>query len=114
MGIDAETPYEQFSATLALGDVVLLYTDALIEAAGPDGAMLGEAGLIALVSDLDPVEPRRLGTALLDAVGRHRGGTEADDDVTLVVLRHDGSGPRFPGPVQFPLVVAKMFGLVRV
>ena len=114
LGIDDETPYEQFHATLAVGDVVLLYTDALIEAADPEGAMLGEAGLIDLAADLDPTEPRRFGPSLLDAVGRHRGGVEADDDVTLVVLRHDGSGSRFPGPVQFPLVMAKMFGLVRV
>ncbi|RUL88729.1 PP2C family protein-serine/threonine phosphatase [Tautonia sociabilis] len=114
LGVDDEAPYEQFSTVLAPGDVVLLYTDALTEAADPAGRMLGETGLLELCRGLDPSDPRRFGLALIDAVARHRGGRPAADDETLIVLRHDGSGARFPGPLAFPLVVAKMFGLVRV
>ena len=96
------------------GDLVLLYTDALTEAADPSGRMLGEPGLLALASALDPADPRRFGPALLASISSHRAGQPPDDDVTLLALRHDGTGPRFPGPVEFPVVVAKMLGLVRV
>lgn len=114
LGIDDDSPYEQFSMAMDRGDVLVLYTDALTEAADPAGRMLGEGGLLKLARGLDPAEPDRFGLALLDAVARHRGGTPSDDDETLVVLRHDGTGQRFPGPLQFPRVMAKMFGLIRV
>lgn len=114
LGIDDEAAYESFALPIAAGDLLVLYTDALTEAADPSGRMLGEAGLIGLAAPLDTADPRRFGRALLDAVAAHRGGTPADDDVTLVVLRSNGGGSRFPGPLEFPLVVAKMFGLARV
>jgi serine phosphatase RsbU (regulator of sigma subunit) len=96
------------------GDVVVLYTDAFTEAADSSGQMLGEAGLLELVRPLDPADPRRFGPAMLEALRLFRDNRPAADDETLIVLRHDGTGPRFPGPLQFPLVMAKMFGLARV
>jgi serine phosphatase RsbU (regulator of sigma subunit) len=114
LGVLDDSPYEQFTVAMEPGDVAVLYTDALTEAADPSGQMLGEAGLLELVRPLDPTEPGRLGPAMLEALSLFRDGRPADDDVTLIVLRHDGTGPRFPGPLQFPLVMAKMFGLARV
>ncbi|QDV38870.1 PP2C family protein-serine/threonine phosphatase [Tautonia plasticadhaerens] len=114
LGVLDDAPYEQFAVTMAPGDVVVLYTDALTEAADPSGLMLGESGLLEMARHLDPSEARRLGPGLLEAARLFRDGRPAEDDETLVVLRHDGTGTRFPGPLQFPLVMAKMFGLVRV
>jgi sigma-B regulation protein RsbU (phosphoserine phosphatase) len=114
LGIDDDAPYEQFSLPMRRGDVVVLYTDAMTEAADPSGRMLGEDGLLDLARSLDPADPRLFGPSLIEAVARHRGGTPPADDETLIVLRHDGTGQRFPGPLQFPKVMAKMFGLIRV
>ena len=111
LGLDDDSPYHQFAVTLGRGDVVLFYTDALTEAADPDGHMLGEAGLLALASAADPHDQRRLGPDLLAAVGRHRGGLPADDDVTLLAVAHNASGPRRRTLAEKAEVYAKVFGL---
>jgi hypothetical protein len=48
LGIIEPTEYWQFAAKLAMGDVVIIYTDALTEARNPAGEMLGERGLLEL------------------------------------------------------------------
>lgn len=111
-GIDEETPYHQFSVDFGVGDTVLFYTDALIEATAPSGEQLGEAGLLALARGLDDRDPIHVGRAdLLEAVAAFRGGAEADDDVTLVAWRHNARGPRRPSGREKIDVYAKVFGL---
>ena len=51
-GLDDESAYHQFVVKLKVGDTLLFYTDALIEAADPDGHQLGEAGLLDLVQQV--------------------------------------------------------------
>jgi len=114
LGIDGETPYEQFAVTLGKGDLVLVYTDALTEAqASDDGPLLGEEGLLALVRDLPVGDPSELGRELLSAVARHRGDRPAGDDTSLVVLRHTADGPRRLSIGEKLDVYAKVFGLRR-
>ena len=48
LGMIEPTPYRQFAAKLATGDVVVLYTDAMIEARNPAGQMLTSRGLLKL------------------------------------------------------------------
>ena len=110
-GLDDESPYHQFTLKLELGDIILFYTDALVEAADPAGQLLGEDGLIALTRNLDATHQVDLGLALIDAIANHRGGREADDDTTLVVWRHNGTGPRHPSLPEKIDTYAKVFGL---
>ena len=110
-GLDDETPYHQFQQTLGVGDIVLFYTDALVEAADPSGRQLGEEGLLALASGLDHQDDVHVGHSLVEAVANHRGGHEADDDVTLVAWRHNASGPRHPSLAEKVDTYAKVFGL---
>ena len=58
LGLDDETAYGQFTVRLAPGDFVLVYTDALTEAADGAGRMLGEDGLLSLARGLDADELR--------------------------------------------------------
>ncbi len=92
LGVTAPTRYHPFAITLDPRDLVLIYTDWLLEARAPGGAMLGLDGLIELVRSLDPTSPDRFGRSLLDAVDDHRGHAEADDDQTILVLHHHGQG----------------------
>ena len=113
-GLDDETTYHQFSTTLERGDVVLFYTDALVESADPSGRMLGEDGLIGLARGLTVRDDPReftLGRDLLQAVADYRAGREADDDLTLVAWRQNGEGPRHPSLAEKIDVYAKVFGL---
>jgi serine phosphatase RsbU (regulator of sigma subunit) len=111
LGLDDETAYHQFAVILGRGDLVLFYTDALIEAADASGVLLGEEGLLSLVRGIEPDGPADLGRSLLEAVARHRDGRPADDDVTLVALHHNASGPRALSIGEKIDVYAKVFGL---
>lgn len=114
LGLDDETPYDQFSVALGRGDVVLFYTDALIEANDPEGRMLGEDGLLNLARDLDATDPRALGPALLRSVEQHRGGRAADDDLTILALHHNAGPPPRLSIGQKLDVYAKVFGIKGV
>jgi serine phosphatase RsbU (regulator of sigma subunit) len=114
LGLDDETPYDQISVLLGRGDLVVLYTDAMIEASDSEGRMLGEAGLLDIARSLDADDPIGLGPTLVDAVERHRGGKPADDDATLLVLHHNaGPSPHLSIPEKLD-VYAKVFGLKSV
>ncbi len=116
LGIDDQTPYDQFAVTLGRGDVVVVYTDALTEAQPPGGLapLLGEEGLLAIARELPTDDPATIGRALLAAVSRHRGDRPADDDATVVVLRHTAGGPRRLSVGEKLDVYAKVFGLRKV
>lgn len=93
LGILDPTSYQQFATRLFPGDILVSYTDALIEATDPAGRQLGEAGLLSVAQGLDTSDPARLGPSLLGAVAEHRAGRPADDDATLMVLYHRGDDP---------------------
>jgi phosphoserine phosphatase RsbU/P len=114
LGVIRHTEYPQFATRLERGDVVISYTDALIEATDGAGKQLGEEGLLKLVRSIEVAgrTPEQIGRALLDAVERHRGKPHADDDTTLLVLRHtatnppDGAWPRL-------LALGRVVGIVK-
>ena len=93
LGVDDETSYQSFDLKLDPGDLVVFYTDALTEAADHSRKLLGEAGLVdaARALDVENASPEAIGASLLEAVARHRAVGSAEDDVTLVVLRHNAS-----------------------
>lgn len=114
LGVDDDSAYDQYVVTLEPGDLVLIYTDALTEAADEAGQMLGEPGLLRIAETLDPTAPEHFGPRLLAEVARHRGGQVADDDVTLLVLRHTGGPARRAGLGEKLDIYAKVFGLRAV
>jgi len=114
LGIDEATIYEQFAVHLDPGDLVVLYTDALVEAMDPSEAMLGEEGLLGIARGVDLSIPGLVGPALVEGVRRHRAGTAAEDDVTLLVLHHNAGPPRRPSIGEKLDVYAKVFGLKAV
>jgi serine phosphatase RsbU (regulator of sigma subunit) len=116
LGMDDETHYGTSRVGLGRGDLVIFYTDALIEAADGSGQLLGESGLLEAARRLDATtgSPSTIGQALLASAARHRGGAAAEDDVTLVVLHHDASpSPRLTIGQKLD-VYAKVFGLKPV
>jgi sigma-B regulation protein RsbU (phosphoserine phosphatase) len=98
LGIARPTRYDQFAVRLARGDLVVLYTDSLIEAEGADGRPLGENGLLAAARRLEASDAEEFLRALLKSIGRH--GESSTDDVTLLILRPNGLKPRM-SPLLF-------------
>jgi sigma-B regulation protein RsbU (phosphoserine phosphatase) len=114
LGLEDATTYDQLALTLGRGDLILLYTDALIEASDSTGRMLGEAGLLDHARNLDVRDPIGVGPTLLGLVERHRGGEPADDDTTLLVIHHNaGPSPHLSIAEKLD-VYAKVFGLKSV
>jgi len=69
---------------VAPGDRVLLYSDGLIEAVDENGAMFGEARLLAEIEAGHP--PHRLFERIRAAVDAFRGEARQSDDITLVEM----------------------------
>jgi serine phosphatase RsbU (regulator of sigma subunit) len=81
IGVVDDTLYEQHRLELEKGDVVVFYTDALVEVPGPDGEPLGERGLIRTLESIGSFAPAVLKDRLLERVGAW-----LDDDATLIIL----------------------------
>lgn len=114
LGVIELTDYYQFSAQLDEGDMVVVYTDALIEAKSRDGVQLGQARLIELLERIGPREPKALSDAVLAEIDRWRGGAAADDDQTVIVMHHNASDVPRMTLRQATKSLAKMFGLIRM
>jgi sigma-B regulation protein RsbU (phosphoserine phosphatase) len=94
LGVISRADYPFAATLLAPGDVVIAYTDALIEAADPSGHQLGQDGLLNLARQINPAEhPERIAKAILDGIFAHTGGADPQDDVTLIVLCHTATNP---------------------
>jgi serine phosphatase RsbU (regulator of sigma subunit) len=93
LGIAEPTRYDEMSIRLGRDDLILLYTDSVVEAAGPSGRQLGEAGLLDLVRTLDASNPAQLIPSLIAAIEAFAGGAP-QDDLTLLLLRRNDLKPR--------------------
>jgi len=98
LGIAGPTQYSQFGVKVATGDMVVMYTDSLIEAKGPDGRLLGEEGLLAIARGLEVADPSDFARELLTSIERY--GDVSADDVTILVLRPNGFKPRQTLPIM--------------
>ena len=98
LGIAEPTRYDQFRLKVGTGDLIVMYTDSMIEAKGPDGRMLGQEGLLRIAQSLDPSDPAEFLRALLAKITPEPSATE--DDVTVLILRPNGLKPRFSTMVK--------------
>lgn len=114
LGILDPTDYEQFALRLELGDLVVLYTDALIESADAAGRQLGESGLLALARCLSPSEREDAASGLRDKVCAYVGDVPFNDDATLIVLHHNAADPPHLTWRGQAAKFAKMLGLGAV
>lgn len=97
LGIDPGAAYGPMDIRTRTGDIVLLYTDALIEARDAEKRMLGEQGLLELVRGLDAADPGALIHEVVRRVGAWGRSDRADDDVTIMAIRNNGVGVPRPG-----------------
>lgn len=111
LGVIGKTTYTQFAVRLALGDLVLIYTDPLIESVDPDGRMLGSQGLLRLAAGLDTDRPQNVREQLLAGLQAYRHGRPPDDDQTLLVLSHNASDPPRLSLAEKIRVMTKMLKL---
>jgi len=87
LGILRDEEYEESQTSLREGDVLLLYTDGIIEANAPDGRPFGTALLRETLQEEGSRPAHAILEAVLRAVRDHGGGRPMADDVTAVVMK---------------------------
>jgi hypothetical protein len=105
LGIEDVADYEQFTLQLEPEDLVLAYSDSLIESQGAGGELLGEQGLLEVVRALDVSDPTTLVQRLLLAISALSPGNLDHDDVTAMLFRANGSG-QAPLPLRTKVTAA--------
>ncbi len=88
LGILADAGYEQFMVALAPGDLILCYTDSLVEAVCRDKSLMGDQRLLELIRSVVPSEPSHIIHHLLAKFAVY--GATFNDDVTLMLARCTG------------------------
>jgi phosphoserine phosphatase RsbU/P len=94
LGIIPLMDYEQFDVELDAGDLVLCYTDALVESRDSAGQMFGPRGLLRVVESVGAEGSQGFIKALLEKISGYSGGNLSEDDVTVMLLKPNGDRPR--------------------
>lgn len=92
LGIAEGVAYDQVGIRLGSNDVVLLYTDALVEAMNARGELLGETGLLGILNQADTTDMKRLLERII--AGIEAFGGRPRDDVTILALKPNPMNPR--------------------
>jgi phosphoserine phosphatase RsbU/P len=87
IGIFAEAGYRQESMPLEPGDLIMAYTDGIIEAVNEYGDEFGEDQLEQLLLKYQEEPVEEIQRRVIDAVVDWSCSTERDDDMTLVLAR---------------------------
>lgn len=113
LGIIHPTEYHQFAVTLGKGDMVVLYSDGLIEMGGLQGKTIGEEGLLGMARTIGGADPASFGRTLIAAVDTEFGWQPSAraDDLTLLVLHHNATDPPAASLLHKARMLARMLGL---
>lgn len=75
------------------GDVIVMFSDGVVEAEAPGGALLGDDAVLAAIAGAAAGGASAVHAALRGAVATHQAGGEATDDVTILALGRVSDGP---------------------
>ena len=85
LGIFEDSSFTVFHVDLAQGDMVLLYTDAIIEARRTDGSLLQISGLARMLNALSETAPEAISRAVMQQLSAE--GYFIDDDATMMLVK---------------------------
>jgi serine phosphatase RsbU (regulator of sigma subunit) len=87
LGVREEMEYEIGSRTLAPGDVVLFYTDGIVEARDSEGRCFGDERLEEMLVESRTLPARAILDALYETIATFSGQDRLNDDATAVILK---------------------------
>lgn len=102
LGIMDDTDYSQITLSLKSGDMLMLFSDAFIEAVDRDGELLGTDGLLALVNELDVSAPDQLIPLLIGVLQEMHPDNLLTDDATVLLVRATGTKPSLKDNLMAP------------
>jgi len=97
LGVLPDAAYRQGIASVSSGDLLVLYSDGVVEAANSSDEQFGEERLRAVVREHAARPAGEIRDAILSEVESFLGKQRAQDDLTLVVARLQGAA-RTPSP----------------
>jgi len=87
LGIKPDINFEQRKTMLAIGDILVLYTDGVTEAEDTNGVFFGETRLKALIEEYHHLPANQLIDYILEQIRIFTGNRHFNDDITLVVMK---------------------------
>ena len=87
LGLFPNVEYEEFTLSTQPGDLLVFFSDGIVDADNAAGDMFGDERLCATLERLKSPEAEDAVSSVLNAVATFQGGKEHFDDETLVVLR---------------------------
>lgn len=87
IGVRKSETFEEKQIELQKGDVLLLYTDGIIEALNGDGEQFGSPRLCRSLKTMYEESPQAIIDAILMEVEAFTGTTVMEDDVTMIVMK---------------------------
>ena len=87
LGVKEEVVFEEKLMPLQSGDILVLYTDGIIEAADRSGAFFGENRLCDILGKSCQLSPQEIIDKLFREVRGFTGLQNFDDDLTIVVMK---------------------------
>ena len=90
LGLLPSARYKQAQVRLSQGDLLVMFSDGIVEAPNAAGEEFGEERLRALVAAASPdITPIQLRQEILEAVRTFTGAAQLHDDLTLVAVRFE-------------------------
>jgi len=87
LGINAALPYQSGATSMAKGDLLLIFTDGLVEAEDSGAREFGEERMLPLVQSMQPVTAAEALKRIMSSVDAFVGATRQHDDITCLVMR---------------------------
>jgi len=87
LGIKADADYREGRTHLQMGDVLVIYSDGVTEAASPTGEEFGPTRLYEVVSRNVDASAAGIRDRIESALTKFSQGTQAADDITLVIVK---------------------------
>src|SRR5687768_15839374 len=91
LGIKADADYREGRTTLQMGDVLVIYSDGVTEAASPNGEEFGPTRLYEVVSRNVDASAAGIRDRIESALTKFSQGTQAADDITLVIVKRQAA-----------------------
>jgi sigma-B regulation protein RsbU (phosphoserine phosphatase) len=103
LGAVDEAGYGQVDVRLLTGDMVLSFSDAVIESQDREGRPLGQAGILRIVRELDVHQPEQAILALVEHIESLDKDNLKQDDATFLLTQATGVGPPLSNTLLAPV-----------
>lgn len=87
VGIAPDSAYNEGKVHLSSGEIIVIYSDGVTEAEDASETQFGEQRLQGIIKKNKNLNAQKIMSEIYKEVKEFRGGTEQDDDITLIVMK---------------------------